>query len=279
MATWQNNTLSPGETLLWLKSLPSEIQTNQPTTLLIAESLVLTKDWAKLQEWLQPQRWNELEFVKQAFLSRALRGQDLDAASKASWELAVKATGQQKQALIMLFRLAAQWRWISEGEDVLWSIVNSYPDEKWAVQALSQALIVGGRTRPLMALFNQQVKAGVNDLAVKNNLAMTAFLLEAKERKPHDLAEEVYTKAPTNASFASTYAFSLYLQNKPAEALKVMQTLRQEQVSDPSVAGYYGLVLKANGDKNRARAYLERAYKAPLLPEEKRLFDAAKVGI
>jgi hypothetical protein len=48
------------------------------------------------------------------------------------------------------------------------------------------------------------------DLANKNNLAVTALLLNATELKPHDLAREVYQKSNTNASFASTYAFSLY---------------------------------------------------------------------
>ena len=107
---------------------------------------------------------------------------------------------------------------------------------------------------------------------------MMALLLDAQELKPYDLAREVYQKAPTNSAFASTYAFSLHLQKKDAEALKVMQQLPAKDLESPSVAGYYGLVLKATGNSNKAKVYLEWASKAPMLPEEKKLFDRAKAG-
>jgi hypothetical protein len=87
---------------------------------------------------------------------------------------------------------------------------------------------------------------------MKNNLAMTALLLDAKELKPHDLAREQYQKAPTNAAYNSTYAFSPHLQEKNAEALKVFQTLKPKELEDPSIAGYYGVVLNASGSKEKA---------------------------
>jgi Flp pilus assembly protein TadD len=109
---------------------------------------------------------------------------------------------------------------------------------------------------------------------------MTALLLDAQELKPYDLAREVYQQSPTNASYVSTYAFSLYLKGKNAEALKVMKTLKPQQLQDPAIAGYYGLILKATGDRARARTYLDWASsKAHLLPEEKKLFDQAKAGL
>ena len=107
---------------------------------------------------------------------------------------------------------------------------------------------------------------------------MTALLLDAQELKPRDLALEVYQKAPTNSSYASTYAFSLHLQKKDAEALKVMQMLSSKALEDPSIAGYYGLILKATGNPDKAKVYLQWASKAKLLPEEKKLFDSAKTG-
>ncbi len=114
---------------------------------------------------------------------------------------------------------------------------------------------------------------------MKNNLAMTALLLDTREFKPYDLAREVYQTSPTNASYVSTYAFSLYLQGKNAEALKVMRTLKPGELQEPSIAGYYGLILKATGDRARAKAYLDWTAKARLLPEEKKLFDQAKAGL
>jgi hypothetical protein len=49
-------------------------------------------------------------------------------------------------------------------------------------------------------------------------------------------------------------------------------------LEDPSIAGYYGLILKATGNPEKARVYFDRAGRAKLLPEEKKLFDRARAG-
>jgi tetratricopeptide (TPR) repeat protein len=278
LGIWQMANTTPAETLTWLRSLPSGTQTNLTVAMVTAECLMTLRDWRGLQASVEPQMWGELEFIRHALKARALRGQDLSAAAKAEWELALKTANSQKASLVMLLRLAAGWKWLSEGEELLWTIVNRYPDEKWAFQALSQALFAGGRTRPLMMLYSQALKRSHSDLVMKNNLAMTALLLDAQELEPHELAREVYVKAPTNFNFASTYAFSLHLQEKDADALKVFQTLNPKELEDPSIAGYYGLVLKASGSEAKARSYLDWAFKGPMLPEERKLFERAKAG-
>lgn len=279
LSMWQMTRIGPAETLAWLQSLPKNTQTNQPVALLTTECYTMLRDWRGLQNSLKQQNWAELEFVRHAFQARALRGQDMSGAAKAEWDMALKTANGQKASLVMLLRLAAQWNWQSEGEDLLWTIVNQYPGEQWAFRALAQALFAGGRTRPLMMLYSQQVKRAPSDLGARNNLAMTALLLDAKELNPNVLAYEVYQKAPTNAAFASTYAFSLHLQKKDAEALKVIERLKPEELQNPSNAGYYGLILKATGNGAKAKTYLELVSKAPLLPEEKKLFDRAKAGV
>jgi len=279
LSMWQMTRIGPKDTLAWLQSLPKNTQTNQPVTLLAAECHTMLRDWRGLNGALTNQNWGELEFVRHAFQTRALRGLDLTAAAKAEWEQALKTANGQKASLVMLLRLAAQWGWQSDAEELLWTIVNQYPGEQWAFRALGQALFAGGRTRPLMMLYSQQVKRSPSDLGARNNLAMIALLLDAQELKPHELAREVYGKAPTNAAYASTYAFSLLLQKKNAEALKVFEQLKPQDLELPAIAGYYGLVLKATGNKEKARIYLNWASKGSMLPEEKKLFDQARAGV
>jgi Flp pilus assembly protein TadD len=278
LSMWQMTRIGPKDTLAWLQSLPKNTQTNQPVALLTTECYTMLGDWRGLNGALTNQNWGELEFVRHAFQTRALRGQDMSGAAKAEWEQALKTANGQKASLVMLLRLAAQWGWQSDAEELLWTIVNQYPGEQWAFRALAQALYAGGRTRPLMMLYSQQVKRSPSDLGARNNLAMTALLLDAQELKPHELAREVYGKAPTNAAYVSTYAFSLHLQKKDAEALKVIEQLKPQELQNPSIAGYYGLILKATGNGAKAKTYLELASKDPLLPEERKLFDRAKAG-
>jgi len=278
LATWEMAKTSAGEALAWLRTLPMNMQTNQPATLLVAECCTATKDWNGLQAWLEKQRWAEMEFLRHAFMSRALRGQQLADSAKTEWEQALKSGNAHPQSLVMLFRLAAQWNWVNEAEDLLWTIADRYPQEKWAARTLTRALLEGGQTRSLMQLFNQELKRTPSDLAAKNNLATVALLLDAKELKPYDLAREVYQQVPTNSSFAATYAFSLYQQKKNADALKVMRQIKPQELEIPSIAGYYGVILKAAGDGANARIYLDKAAKARLLPEERKLFAQARAG-
>jgi predicted Zn-dependent protease len=278
LGTWEMAKTSPTDALAWLRSLPMNTQTNQPTTLLVAECCTASKDWRGLHSWLEKQHWAELEFLRHAFMTRALRGEELADTAKTEWEQALKSANSQKQSLVMLLRLAGQWNWINEGQDILWTIVNRYPQEKWAAQALTQTLFAGGQTRSLMQLFNQELKRTPTDLTAKKNLAMIALLLDAKELKPQDLAREVYQQAPANSSFAATYAFSLYTQGKNAEALKVMRQIKPQDLESPSIAGYYGIILKATGGGSGAGVYLDKASKATLLPEERKLFAQAKAG-
>ena len=102
------------------------------------------------------------------------------------------------------------------------------------------------------------------------------MLLQAWEKKPHELAREVYQKGTTNSAFVSTYAYSLLVQQKAGEALKIIEQLSPQQLEDTSVAGYYGLVLQANGQREKAKKYFDLTAKAKLLPEEQKLVENAK---
>lgn len=275
MALWLMSNRSSTAALDWLHSLPTTAQTNQPAALLIAECQMNLKDWNGMQKALEKQNWAELEFTRHALMALALRQQKLEVASAAEWQTAVQFASGQKGSIISLCRLAANWGWLNETEEILWTIVNRYPEEGWASQALQGALFKEGRTRPLMQLFNVLYQREPNNLEYKNNLAATALLLGANEINPNQKAQEVCQANPKNPAYVSTYAFSLYQQKQYAEALKVMQQLTQQQLSDPNVAGYYGLVLKANGENAKAQSYLGWSQKAALLPEEKKMFQDA----
>jgi predicted Zn-dependent protease len=284
LAIWERARISPKESLGWLRSLPANNQTNQPVVELIAECYTATGDWAGLRTFLENQNWAELEFVRHAYLARALRGQNLTSSSRAQWERALKLAGDQRNNLfvkidlVRLLHLAEQFGWRSEREDILWTIVNEFPNENAVVQTLTATLLRSGRTRSLMQLFSQELKRSPSDLSAKNNLAMTALLLDEKEVKPLELSREVYQKQPTNSDFASTYAFALYLRTNNAEALKVLEQLSPRELEDPSVSGCYGLVLQASGHATKARKYLDLTSKALLLPEERLLIEKAKSG-
>jgi Flp pilus assembly protein TadD len=279
LATWEMVKLSPGETLAWLSNLPANVKTNQPIAQLIAECDTMAGDWPGLQRFLEHQNWGDSEFVRHAFQGRAFRGQNLTASANGEWEKALKLANDRKADLGMLLNLAAQWRWANEAEDILWTFVKKYPDEKWAFKTLAQALYIDGRTRSLMQLYSQESKRNPSDLGVENNLAMLALLLDAQELKPQQMAQELYKNEPTNSAYVCTYAFALYMRKDNAGALKVLEQLDPVELEKPSVSGCYGLVLRATGNGTKARKYLNISSNVSLLPEERRLIEKAKAGI
>lgn len=272
LGRWMLNTTSPQEAFSWLQSLSPQLRTNLPVTMVLADTFLMTSNWPALQQWVGQQKWAEMEYLRLLFSTRALREQKLDNAAKAEWTKAMKAAEGRLDRLIALERLTTAWNWLPELEEVLWFVTNKYPSEKGAVQTLSTVLYAGGKTRSFLTLMAQQYRQAPKNLGIKNNLAAIALLLNAEQYKPHELAREVYEKQPDDPAFAATYAFSLYLQKKPREALQLMEKLKPEQLEDPGIAGYYGLILAASGEKAQIKKYLAIANKSPLLPEERQLF-------
>ena len=273
LVVWQSAKAGPDQALMWLQSLPAETQTNQPAALLDAQCRAALHDWSGLRASLERQNWAELEPIRHAFQSLALRGQELMSSSDMEWQLALTAASNRKETLVMLFQLCKAWNWAARAEDLLWILIRNHPAEKWATVALARNLLAEGRTRSLMTLYSQEASANPTDLSAKNNLALTALLLSAWELRPHDLAREVYGKAPADPAFASTYAFSLHLQKKNDDALKVFEKLTTQQLEDPAIACYYGVVLQATGNGEKAKKYLDLAVKGRLLPEERKLLE------
>jgi predicted Zn-dependent protease len=276
MTMWELGKIPPGESLAWLQSLPVATQTNQPVPLLEAECHVALQDWPGLQSCVEKGNWGELEPARHAFKTRALRGQGLFDSANGEWRQAMQAANGQEASLVLLLRLATQWNWESEREDILRAIVNRHPREQWACQALAQILFASGQTRSLMQLYSQQATRDPSDLAAKNAAAITALLLNAQELRPRQTALELYQNAPTNSSFAATYAFSLYQQGSNTEALKVLDRLKPQELDSVSVAACYGILLEATGDRTKAKRYLDLAAKTQMLPEERKLIESAK---
>jgi len=278
LGQWEATQQGAAAALAWLGSLNPEVRTNRAVAMLEADCLTSTQDWPALQKCVEHQNWGEMDFLRHLSLSRALREQSLTAAAKAEWGQALRQASGRAGSLELLAQIAALWKWQTETEDTLWTVVNQHPDQKWAFDALSKLLFATGRTRPLMTLLNQELKHTPTAVDIKNNVAVIAMLLDATELNPYEMAKDVYTKVPTNPAYASTYALSLYLQKKNAEALKVMESLDSKVLENPSIAGYYGVILKANGEGEKAKTYLALSSKAAMLPEEKKMFERAAGG-
>jgi len=279
LGTWIAIADGPAQALHWVESLPEQTRTNQPVPILATDCKIALKDWPGLLSLVEKREWGEAEFYRLAVESLAQRSLGKDFNSQAAWANAVKQSRHRLDRLSRLAQVTANWDWKPENTEILQEITSEFPKEKWAANTLMAEFYAAGSTRDLMKLLTKMYAADPSDPRIKNNLATLYLLRKSELEKAYQLAEEAFDSSPKDPFFTSTYAYSLLLQNKTDAALQLMSDLKPEYLQIPSIAAYYGVIQAQTGHKDRAKAPLERAETAKLLPEEKEMVRLAKNGL
>jgi hypothetical protein len=262
----------------YLKGLPTADLEKWPLPLAVAEIYARLKDWHKLESASKGTNWRQFEFLRHAYLARALRAQDKAAAAEHEWAAAVKAGTAQSDSTLVLVGTISQWGWDSEAVDLLWALAKYPEKQREAVQTLYRYYTKTGDTQGLYRVLVRLAELDSGNLDVQNNLAQISLLLNAKPDEARRTAAEVYRKMPANPAYATTYAYSLLSKGDAKGAGKIMSSMSSEQLRDPAISAYYGICLAALKD-DRAREFLEVGRKARLLPEEKALMEKAFVTL
>jgi len=272
-------TENPATALHWLKTLPPQIQTNQPVPLIITDCQIALKDWNGLLDLVNQRDWGEAEFYQLALKSLAQRslGHTLD--SENCWHKSLRLSENRLASLSQLEHATGAWGWTPERTEVLRKIMDEFPKEKWAVDQLTAQLYLEGNTSELVELLSKIQAANPSDPHLNNNLANILLLRRSELEKAHHLAKEAFDTSPDDPFIISTYAYSLLLQGKLDEAVKLLSSIKPEYLAIPSVAAYYGVVEAQTGHKTLARAYLSFAETGKLLPEEMEMIRAANAQL
>ena len=279
LLSWMSGNETAAAAVEFGKTLPAESLGKWPVLPALAAAYASLKDWPGLEQLARTTEWPPFDFLRHAYLSRALRGQDKKFPAEQEWMAAQKEASAQPQSLLVLARTAAAWGWETETVDLLWVLAKSDDTKLEALQTLYQHYAKLGDTSGLYHTLLRLVEALPNDLTLQNNLVQISLLLGADVERARKVAAEIKGKEPLNGAYVSTYAFSLYTNGDVKGALQAMEQLSQDQLRDPSVAVYYGVVLAAAGQKEKAREYLRRSAEANLLPEEKALVAKAESAL
>lgn len=273
---WMATTGNPADALRWLKSLPPHTQTNQPVPLVMTDCQLAIKDWKGILADVDKQDWGEANYYKLALQARAERSIDQSVAADVSWRKALRMSAHRLDRLSRLAEIAGVWGWTPEKSDVLTQIIDEYPQETWAIDQLAGQLYASGKTLEMEKLFSNVYSKDPSNIRLKNNLANLYLLRKTELPKAYELAKEAYNSSTNNPFFASTYAYSLLLQNKGDEALKIVNGMSAEYLKIPSVALYYGVVQAQAGHKEISQEALKRAQSGQLLPEERAIVQLAE---
>jgi tetratricopeptide (TPR) repeat protein len=276
LLSWMSGHENAAAAIEFAKTLPAQSLGKWPVAPALAAAYATLPDWPGLEHLTSTTEWSPFDFLRHAYLSRALRGQNKKLPAEQEWIAAQKEASAQPQSLLVLARSAAAWGWAAETVDLLWVLAKSEDTKLEALQTLYQHYAKLGDTTGLYRTLLRLVEVLPHDLALQNNLAQISLLIGADVERARKVAAETRNKEPQNGAYAATYAFSLYTSGDVKGALQTMEQLTPDQLRDPSVAVYYGVILAAAGQKEKAHEYLQRAAEATLLPEEKALVEKAE---
>jgi len=263
----------------WLTNVPPIMWREPSMRLATVECLFALSDWIGAETFLKRQNWGELEAMRLGFLSQSVWKRNDRLASDLHWRMALRQAQRKLGSLMWLATKAGEWGRESAREETLWQIAREFPKERWAARQLAGIAHDKGRTRDLHRLYSWMADADPKNAVARNNFAATSLLLQIDLGKAHEMAGELFAQHPTEAIIASTYAYSLHLQKRTTEALEVLEELPEPALTNAAVALYYGVLLRADGQLERARTYLSLARSDTLLPEERQLLEDGLKGL
>ncbi|MEY2504301.1 MAG: hypothetical protein QOG27_581 [Verrucomicrobiota bacterium] len=277
LISWMNTHKMSAEAVAWSAKLPPGIIGSKLVQIALADALVSQKDWIGLQRLTNSGNWGTVDFLRNALLSRAFREQGNTIDSTAQWTESMKKVSADSRHIMMLAETVEKWGWRSEAIELLWLISKDPIKGDEALRTLYQYFAKKSDTENLYRVMLHNIELHPEDRNVQNNFAQLSLLLGLNVERGQKMAREVYEKDPKNPIYVSTYAFALHTQGDTKKALKVLGTLTDEQLHRPEIAAYYGIILAAAGEAERAGEFLDLGEKAPnLLPQEKALIEKAR---
>jgi hypothetical protein len=280
VASWMLTHAMTEPAFSWLTNQPAAVRKVQPFPLALVDAYVARKDWSGLKDYLEEEKWNDdLDHVRFAYLSKASAELNQKMEATAYWRSAVRAAAGKVSALMGLLAFSETLAREDAKEDLLWEVWQRYPSEHWVLKELDKLYGLARNTRGLNKLYSALAKQDPNNVLAQNNLAATSMLLKVNLTEAYRLAREAYQAHPEVPGIVSTYAYSLHLQNRTKEGLEIFAKLNPEQLEQPAIALYYGVLLAAGGDPTTASRYLALAGESKMFPEEEQLLAAAKAGI
>ncbi len=271
---WMQENALAAEGVKWAATLPSATKTKPTLKAALALCFLNLEDWSALESLVESDNWGEWDYLRLALRARDVHHHGLRDLFGSAWTEAVAAAAKQPGGLDQLLRLTTTWGWTSELREIYWVWTETQRGRE-ALYWLYRSYAQEGNTPGLLRVTKKLSEMDPGDERTKNNLILFAILSRQATEIQMRTAQELYEKHPGDATYASTYAFAVFVQGRVPDAIKVMRALPSEAVQDPSVAAYFGIFLSASAEKDEAAKFLALAQSAKLLPEERALVREA----
>jgi predicted Zn-dependent protease len=222
-------------------------------------------------ELLLPEERATLEILQSVFKWRALANSDDRTQAAAVWEKMLSAAERRPDMLRTLGRMLIQMGASEKSRQVLWKLTTTANCPRWVLDQLWADAAAKRDAAELYKVCRLLRRVEPENIAIRNDFVRLGLLTGQDADFPHREADTLFDNNPGNALVAATHALSLYQRRKVKEAVVVLEALRPEQLREPRVAYYYGVLLLATGQSGKAQEYLKIGKTESLLPEEENL--------
>jgi hypothetical protein len=258
----------------WSATLAPALAARPKVSMAIAEAHEMSLEWKRLEETTEAASWGESDYLRNAYLARALERLDDAAGSDRAWTAAVQGTGDSPKLMEELAKAVRAWGWEDKTGEVLWKRSEQPNCPRWAIDFLWGFSVKRGELGQLVkasALMASDSKA----TRTRNNAIVLALLDRDQEVVMGKLAEILSQNAPSDAALASIHALALHQAGRPREAFAIVERFPPDQFREPGAAFYYGILLTVARQSDQAKEYLDVAATRALLIEENALVTRA----
>ena len=262
----------------WSVSLARELASKPPVSVAVAEAHTAAMEWTRLKETADLASWGRLDYLRAAFLSRALGSLNDAEAAGIAWKAALEAAQKDPASLEILARTVLGWGWEQKAEGVLWRLAGDPFCPRWALESLWKISLKRRTATQLSEISRLMPGADPKRERSRNDALVLALLTHCNDGPVRQFAEALYKEAPANGAVASVHAISLWQQDRRDAAMAIVGPFKAEGLREFRSAFYYGVFLTVTGEAERADEYLDIAARGRLLREEEASIALAKIG-
>lgn len=260
----------------WVDALPGEVTKSESLHLLWADAMAQQNRWHEMIEQMDKAEWGPADYVRLAYLARALALSGNEILAGARWRQALRAAASSPQFLWSLWAVTSQWDgWEEREVDLAWSLyeVTRSPS---LLTRLSEIYAKRGSAYDLFRVAKLAYSNQPDSFPAANNFAYLALLLDQERELALQIAEKNYLENPADPPRVSTFALALCRDSRAAEALALLDKLPPSQRNAPEFALVDAVALTATGRREAALAAISRAPVDALLDAENKLLESTR---
>jgi hypothetical protein len=255
----------------WLAALPEPVRRNATPEMRTSDALLATGDLKGLAAQLRQWQWGAQDHLRMALAALTARERSDPSSARSYWRSALAAATGDAEKLRQLEGLAAHWNWQSEKTEVLARRYDIDPSDRGMFETLMTHHRGEGRTAEMVSVLQSYVSAHPGDREQACELAYYRMLSGLDISRAYLAARDAYDATPRERRARLVYAFALWKQSRPQEAMDLIDEIEATETDLVPAALLRAAVLADLNRAEEARAVLERFDAGQALPEEAKL--------